>query len=348
MADVAGETPTGRARLRRVVAEQPQAAGRRVVTFWQRNWQKFTAVGLGLFFVVFLLVLAVAVPSPTTWQTYIFRVVLALAAAGIGAVLPGFLRIAVEHPAAAMPLTLRAGGAIALFLLVYLLNPPALIGGPPSKGGPTREEVARQSVWDYHGGLDALRQQVDAMKANPGSPANHQTLLDLRRGVGELEGLPGTVFSTFYLALRAADVALVRAYLGGTFNVFTNEEGRRKDNEAAVRWANQALASISELQTLASRGDPKAIQGIQYVSDWDLELPIQYARAAALCGLAMEGPMENRSQLLATAEVAIRDLRAAIDSRPPGAARGYPIGGERALGWALAEVKDPSLGRSTR
>jgi hypothetical protein len=77
------------------------------------------AFGFGCVFVTALLVLAVAIPNPTNFTLFIFRVVLALAAAGVGAVLPGLLQI--DLPA------VRAGGALALAAMVYLINPPALI-----------------------------------------------------------------------------------------------------------------------------------------------------------------------------------------------------------------------------
>jgi hypothetical protein len=50
----------------------------------------------------------------------IYRVVLAVAAAGIGAVIPGLIDVTVSG-------VIRAGEAIALFVIVYLFNPPKLI-----------------------------------------------------------------------------------------------------------------------------------------------------------------------------------------------------------------------------
>jgi hypothetical protein len=50
----------------------------------------------------------------------IFRVVLALAAGAFGALIPGFIEVSFRN-------WLRAGGAMALFVIVYMINPPALI-----------------------------------------------------------------------------------------------------------------------------------------------------------------------------------------------------------------------------
>lgn len=87
---------------------------------WSRNWQMLLAFGFGILFVLALLVLTIFVPSPTDAQFFIFRVVLALAAAGIGAIIPGLIEVSVST-------SVRAGGAIALFVLVYLFNPPGVL-----------------------------------------------------------------------------------------------------------------------------------------------------------------------------------------------------------------------------
>lgn len=54
---------------------------------------------------------------------YIFRVVLALAGAAFAAILPGFLNIETKLVAVAV----QAGGALAVFVLIYRINPPVLL-----------------------------------------------------------------------------------------------------------------------------------------------------------------------------------------------------------------------------
>jgi hypothetical protein len=83
---------------------------------------KLLAFGFGVVFVVVMLVVAVFDRDPTDLGILIYRVVLALAAAGIGAVIPGM--ISLESP------LVRAGGAIALFAIVYRLRPAELVAGP--------------------------------------------------------------------------------------------------------------------------------------------------------------------------------------------------------------------------
>jgi hypothetical protein len=88
--------------------------------FWAKNWEKLTAFAFGVVFIAVLLSIAFLVPNPTVTQWFVFRVVLALAAAGIGAIIPGLIVVNVSN-------VVRAGGAIALFVLIYWFNPPKLV-----------------------------------------------------------------------------------------------------------------------------------------------------------------------------------------------------------------------------
>ena len=87
-------------------------------------WEKVVVCSFGITFVAIMLLIAMFFPNPTDFQIFIFRVVLALSASGIGAVIPGFINIEMTKEKLMM---VRAGGAIALFLLIYLINPPALV-----------------------------------------------------------------------------------------------------------------------------------------------------------------------------------------------------------------------------
>lgn len=90
------------------------------------------------------------VPCPSSAQFFVFRLILALGAAGIGAILPGFLHIDTG--------VAKAGGALALFTLVFLLNPAHLMGDERCK----REEAISLTVFvnGKNGqSIQSLRQQ---------------------------------------------------------------------------------------------------------------------------------------------------------------------------------------------
>lgn len=66
-----------------------------------------------------LLLTAIFIPHPTSFQLLVFRVFLALTASGVGAFIPGLFEVNVRK-------SIRATGAAAFFIVIYLLNPPAL------------------------------------------------------------------------------------------------------------------------------------------------------------------------------------------------------------------------------
>ncbi|MGQ0505218.1 MAG: hypothetical protein ACT4TC_07835 [Myxococcaceae bacterium] len=65
--------------------------------------------------------LSLLVQRPSDIQYFVMRVVLALGAAGAAAVIPGLLRVELSRG-------IRAGGALAVFVVIYFANPPS----PPS------------------------------------------------------------------------------------------------------------------------------------------------------------------------------------------------------------------------
>lgn len=81
-----------------------------------KTWQVVAAFSFGVVFVVAIMVIAIYRPNPTPFEYTIFRIVIALAAAGVGAILPGFLNVSFKN-------LLRAGGALALFVVVYFFAP---------------------------------------------------------------------------------------------------------------------------------------------------------------------------------------------------------------------------------
>src|SRR5262245_52221101 len=85
-------------------------------------WDRWAVFAFGVLFVGVLLTLVVAIPDPSPAQLVVFRTVLALAAGGVAAFIPGLLHV--ELP------WVRAGGALAVFVLVYLYSPAELVVQP--------------------------------------------------------------------------------------------------------------------------------------------------------------------------------------------------------------------------
>ena len=66
-----------------------------------------------------MLAIAIFFPEPKPFQYLIFRIVLALAAAGFAAPIPGLIHVDIPY--------VKAGGAIAVFVIVFYFNPAALV-----------------------------------------------------------------------------------------------------------------------------------------------------------------------------------------------------------------------------
>lgn len=85
--------------------------------------QMIAAAVFGATFVIALIVLAIAFPKPTSFQYGVFRIVLSLAVAGVAAMIPGFIDLKMEP---GLGVVIRAGGALAIFVVVYFFNPAQL------------------------------------------------------------------------------------------------------------------------------------------------------------------------------------------------------------------------------
>ena len=74
----------------------------------------------GVLALIVLFVIGLLVDQPNQLLSLVSRVTLALACAGIAAMLPGFIQLNI---ASHTNLAIRAGGAVAIFVLVYLVDP---------------------------------------------------------------------------------------------------------------------------------------------------------------------------------------------------------------------------------
>lgn len=90
----------------------------------RKSTERALAYAFGVVFIASVMLLATLFPEPTHFQYLVFRVVLALSAAGVATVLTGFIEIEVSK-------RLKAGGALAVFAILFFYNPAALVTIPP-------------------------------------------------------------------------------------------------------------------------------------------------------------------------------------------------------------------------
>jgi hypothetical protein len=86
--------------------------------------QMLLAFVFGVLFLAAILVLATVFSTPTKTQYEIFRIIISLAAGGVAAVIPGLLDVQMNLGLTQQQkLVIRAGGALAVFVIVYFYNP---------------------------------------------------------------------------------------------------------------------------------------------------------------------------------------------------------------------------------
>lgn len=84
-----------------------------------KTHEKIAAFIFGIIFVIVFIVIAIAIPNPTTFQYTFFRIILSAAVAGVVSFIPGFIEVKISN-------WVRAGGALAVFVMVYYVAPAAL------------------------------------------------------------------------------------------------------------------------------------------------------------------------------------------------------------------------------
>ncbi len=85
----------------------------------QKMWQTIAAAAFAVVFIATILVLAFRFPRPTPFQYTVSRIVLALACAGFATLISGFIEVTI-------PNFVKAGGALAIFAIVYFYSPADL------------------------------------------------------------------------------------------------------------------------------------------------------------------------------------------------------------------------------
>ena len=85
-----------------------------------KKLKQIIAFAFGVAFIGVLLVLAITIPHPAPLKYSVFRVVLALAAAGVAAVIPGVLSVNISA-------WIRASSALSVFVVAFFYHPAAVV-----------------------------------------------------------------------------------------------------------------------------------------------------------------------------------------------------------------------------
>lgn len=104
------------AQLRGISKERPS----------QLKLEQLLAFGFGVVFLTAIVILAMKYPTPSTFQYTVFRIVLALAAAGFAVMIPGLLKFELKS-------WIRATGTLVIFVIVFFFSPAKLASNEPPK-----------------------------------------------------------------------------------------------------------------------------------------------------------------------------------------------------------------------
>jgi hypothetical protein len=101
------------------------------------NFERYSVFIFGVVFLSVMIILSIWIPEPTKSQFFTLKLAMALAAAGIGALLPGLLELKIPLIPTSF---IKASGAIGLFIIVWYTDPAKLaingIAPPPVAEAP--------------------------------------------------------------------------------------------------------------------------------------------------------------------------------------------------------------------
>ena len=95
----------------------------------------------GITFLCLIMLIAIFIPAPSEFQMYVFRIALALSAAGVAAMLPGILNVESKM--------VKASGALGMFVLIFLGNPAQHLKSSGPGPDPGAGEVTQTIVVSF-------------------------------------------------------------------------------------------------------------------------------------------------------------------------------------------------------
>lgn len=122
------------------------------------KYMRYAITTLGVIAIIAMVILSIYFPEPTKWQELVFRGCLALGVASVAAEVPGFIKLSARVHGWGSYITMFAGGALAIFVLIWLVNPP----GPADKLKPSKGDSPTSET-------DEIR--IDVSTSGDGSPA---------------------------------------------------------------------------------------------------------------------------------------------------------------------------------
>lgn len=109
-------------------------------------WQLITCLVMGVVLMLFSAGVSIFLPYPSPYQTFIFRGIFSLGLSAAIAGVPGFIDLKIKIKGWGSYGTIIAGGAVAIFVLAWMFNPPEIPGNaPPSTSNVSQPNIAPAS-----------------------------------------------------------------------------------------------------------------------------------------------------------------------------------------------------------
>lgn len=83
---------------------------------------KYITLGIGFVFVILSFVISMVIDNPSEFKMFIIRSTFAVGCAALASFIPGWINVNIKG-------YVKAGGAIAIILIFYFFNPPAMLMG---------------------------------------------------------------------------------------------------------------------------------------------------------------------------------------------------------------------------
>ena len=134
------------------------------------KWQLITGVILGVIGLIAIVSITMLIPNPTSWQTLVFRGVFAISLSLIAPIIPGFVHLTSKLRMRGAYFVVVAGGSIAIFVLIWLINPPNLSDSHQSP--PQDKKDSPSQRYETHGNQSPIIPDNKGSVIINGTPQN--------------------------------------------------------------------------------------------------------------------------------------------------------------------------------
>ncbi|MEM7183488.1 MAG: hypothetical protein AAF518_21450 [Spirochaetota bacterium] len=284
------------------------------------SWERIAAFAFGVVFLLLLLGVVLFFKHPTEFQKNIITIVLALAGAGVAAMLPGSLRITANN-------YVKAGGAIAVFIIIYFFVPAQFVENEKKTENPVPSSTQTEPQQNAEKQQDKIVQVYNTLVTRFYKITSQYNELDTRPNL-----IPETRNSALSLVEEVNTIndryltvglRIERHYILANLKFIssdTTEENKQKiilANEC-IEEAKIALALIEQVKRRAANADSESRTIFSWIIKENLKERVTYFYALSLAIKALSGEQisKNEIETQMNSIPAINRTKYSLDSNP--------------------------------